>query len=219
MPGNTPCEIGCICKKHTNSGNRNGVFCKPNCTCHRHNQTHNLTEEGRKRLVNSLLGNNHGKGNKGRTGAIITAETRQKISKNLVGKKKTAEHIRNMSLGKQAAMTDKLKEKQRIARVDHMIKNPNCQCGMCRLPINKTRPERILELLLSEFPEIRPQEKFPPYKIDVYIPAPYHLAFEADGEFWHKPKRDQARDNFLLKKYNLPVIRLTSTELIAMGID
>ncbi len=51
-------------------------------------------------------------------------------------------------------------------------------------------------------------------RVDAYLPLPYHLAFEADGEYWHQhPRRDAARDAYLLKEFSLPVIRINGSEL------
>ena len=58
-----------------------------------------------------------------------------------------------------------------------------------------------------------PQKAFGRYNVDAYLPPPYHLAFEADGEYWHDPKKDAIRDTQLLSKFQLPVVRLSEREL------
>lgn len=51
--------------------------------------------------------------------------------------------------------------------------------------------------------------------VDCYLPD-YHLAFEADGTYWHRAElqaRDRARDERLWERFRLPVVRLTQAEL------
>jgi hypothetical protein len=78
-------------------------------------------------------------------------------------------------------------------------------------------PRRLAMTLLREFPELVFEAKFGRYSVDVYLPPPYHLAFEADGDHWHnKPgakERDEKRDAVLLKQYGLPVVRLAQGEI------
>jgi len=100
-------------------------------------------------------------------------------------------------------------------------KNAKCCCATCRLPQSPTRIENILvNGLLAEFPEVRREERFGCYRIDAYLPAPYHLAFEADGNYWHRErsKNDAERDATLLRKYGLPVVRLSEFELLTMEV-
>ena len=75
----------------------------------------------------------------------------------------------------------------------------------------------MIETFLSEFPEVIPEKQFGRYRVDAYLPPPYHLAFEADGEYWHRDSADydEARDAYLLEKHDLPVIRLTEEEINA----
>lgn len=96
---------------------------------------------------------------------------------------------------------------------------PGCFCCVCGSFVSPTRLERILcEIILSEFPEVIPEKRFGPYRVDAYLPPPYHLAFEADGAYWHtKPDRrarDVRRDAYLLKERGLVVVRLSQTELL-----
>lgn len=59
------------------------------------------------------------------------------------------------------------------------------------------------------------------YSVDLYEPN-YHLAFEADGDYWHNYKETKEpgyfdrRDAYLLKRYNLPTIRFTDMEIRSM---
>lgn len=54
------------------------------------------------------------------------------------------------------------------------------------------------------------------YQVDCYVPD-YHLAFEADGDYWHSlpdvRERDARRDIALLQNFNLPTVRFSETEI------
>lgn len=59
--------------------------------------------------------------------------------------------------------------------------------------------------------EVMDEVVFPPYQVDVYVPA-FHVAIEADGP-QHSERRDEKRDKMLLETYHLPVFRVTPEEL------
>ncbi|KKM22554.1 hypothetical protein LCGC14_1624190 [marine sediment metagenome] len=105
---------------------------------------------------------------------------------------------------------------------DHLTKDPNnCQCGPHSAGQRTTRIERVLrEVLLSEFPEVVEQKRFGRYVVDAYLPPPYHLAFEANGQYRHNrsgyKERNAARDLELMENFNLPVVRLGEFELREM---
>ena len=90
----------------------------------------------------------------------------------------------------------------------------NCRCWV-HGPKSPTSIEKSLFSLLSEFPEIIEQKRFGRYRVDAYLPPPYHLVFEADGTYWHRNREqyDQLRDQYLLENFNLPVVHLTEEEL------
>jgi len=54
--------------------------------------------------------------------------------------------------------------------------------------------------------EIMDEEPFPPYDVDIYIPA-HHVVVEIDGP-QHEKKRDEKRDKKLLEEYGLPVFHI-----------
>lgn len=102
---------------------------------------------------------------------------------------------------------------------------PDCKCyGHYRIEYRATSLERVLvEVLLAEFPVVEhsldgvnPKVRFGRYLVDAYLPSPYHLAFEADGEFWHDKRRarDKRRDEELLRRFGLHVVRMTGRELL-----
>jgi very-short-patch-repair endonuclease len=73
---------------------------------------------------------------------------------------------------------------------------------------------KMVELFLSEFPCVELEHRFGRYTVDAYLPPPYHLAFEADGEHWHKDKaRDARRDQVLMDQFELPVVRFSEREI------
>lgn len=197
-----------------------------------------LTEEHRKAISDRMKGNKHALGRKiiGRKSPPpFSDEHRKKMSVASFGKKKSFEarlKMHRVHLGvllsdehrmaKQAACsTPEFRQATRERTQKHIALDfPNCRCwphqsrnGLLRN--GSTNIEVLLvNILLAEFPEVREQEQFGCYQVDAYLPPPYHLAFEADGTYWHRyPKRDAARDAYLLRKFNLPVVRLTEKEL------
>lgn len=78
----------------------------------------------------------------------------------------------------------------------------------------------LVDVVLAEFPVVKEEQPFGPYRIDAYLPPPYHLAFEADGSYWHglpgARERDERRDAHLLKRFKLPTVRLTEDELVSL---
>ena len=54
------------------------------------------------------------------------------------------------------------------------------------------------------------------YTVDIYLPE-RHLAFEADGEYWHDSslvrEHDRERDAYLAQAHDLPVTRMTDVEI------
>lgn len=74
--------------------------------------------------------------------------------------------------------------------------------------------ENILRnVILVDFPEVVCEKRFGRFRVDAYLPPPYHLAFEADGEHWHNKKYDKKRDAELMKRFGLPVVRMSEQEL------
>ena len=142
-------------------------------------------------------------------GRMISSEQRAKISAALKGYKHTPEARANMS----------------TARKSHVMAcGGNCNSVGCTSPKSPTRIENILaNVLLAEFPEVRREEHFGHYWVDAYLPPPYHLAFEADGVYWHRAdskqsKKDAKRDAYLIMEYGLPVVRIGERELLAMEV-
>lgn len=98
-----------------------------------------------------------------------------------------------------------------------------CLCRYCtprtgRYQKRTNIEDILLHIVLAEFPKVISEKNVGKYRVDAYLPAPYHLAFEADGEYWHtRPGaiyRDQKRDSYLWRRFKLPVIRFTGNELL-----
>lgn len=137
-------------------------------------------------------------------GRTLTSEHRAKISESLRGR----------------PVTVAANAKRRASMKAHIAAcNGSCGSGVCMKPASPTRIEVILrDVVLAEFPEVLPEKRFGPYSVDAYLPPPYHLAFEADGSYWHgsdeQVGHDAERDSYLLREHNLPVVRLGERELL-----
>ncbi len=137
-----------------------------------------------------------------RKGDKHTPETRAKISASHLGKQFSAEHIVSMKA-----------RAKRHATLDL----PDCNC-VIHVRMHRFRSQlekRMINNFLSEFPEVIAEKRFGRYTVDAYLPPPYHLAFEADGTYWHslRPEYDEKRDAWLLEHAQLPVVRLSEEEI------
>ena len=97
----------------------------------------------------------------------------------------------------------------------------SCGGAVCAPVRSPTSIENILVSLLAKFPTVKRECRFGSYAVDAYLPPPYHLAFEADGAYWHSSQKqrlhDAKRDAYLLVEHNLPVVRLSEAELLYLG--
>lgn len=109
----------------------------------------------------------------------------------------------------------------RLAKMAESLANhsQDCVCGAHKIQRQGTGIERVLlGTLLAEFPDVVPQQRFGRWTVDAYIPS-LHIAFEADGEYWHSGEfaaNDARRDALLYERYGLPIVRLSESELKAM---
>ena len=160
-------------------------------------------------------------------GVPLTDEHKAKIKAVTIGHEVSAEARAKIGASSRGrSMSLEARAKISRGRRDHLTKDPNgCRCGphLWETGQRQTQIERILcEMLLSEFPEVRSEEKFGAYRVDAYLPPPYHLAFEADGKYWHDKHEQEdpgcysRRDEYLMENFDLPVIRLGEEELIGM---
>ena len=167
----------------------------------------------------------------GFTGKHHTIETKEKQRNALKGKKRPTrskewgENISLNKLGKTHKGTKHTKETRlklskihKIRMKKHMLlKNINCKCFAHHMYSNSKLGSRMIAKFLFNFPEVREEVQFGKYRVDAYIPPPYHLAFEADGDYWHNrpgaKEHDKFRDKQLLERFNLYVIRITQREI------
>ncbi len=152
-----------------------------------------------------------------------TEETKSILRKRQTGKKNSAATRQKMSLALRGRILSEEDKRRKSASQRIHAELPLqgvCGCFAHRPPPKaETQIERFLVgVLLAEFPEIQAQKQFGCYCVDAYLPPPYHLAFEADGTYWHQhPKRDAVRDQYLSERFGLPVIRLSELELNEMS--
>jgi len=154
-------------------------------------------------------------------GATAAAKRKARYSQQsrarFLGRPHSPEHRQAISL----AMTGKRHSRESISKmrqihIEHLFAGPtSCPCAAHKFPTSPTSIELLLQnVILAEFPEVVPQKRFGRFRVDAYLPPPYHLAFEADGEYWHRSKdRDETRDQLLLQEFRLPVVRLSESEI------
>ena len=114
--------------------------------------------------------------------------------------------------------------RERVRDHRKVCSDSGCRQLGCGGPIHSpTKIENTLvNVLLAEFPEVIRERKFGRYRVDAYLPPPYHIAFEADGTYWHEkrereqPGYDVARDAYLMVEHDLPVVRLGEADLLGM---
>lgn len=155
-------------------------------------------------------------------GRVFSEDWRNKLSLAKRGIKLTPEHIekiRQNGLGRKHSEESKMKMSE--SKRKHREESVDCKCASCFPPQSPTRIHKILLRILSDFPLLEIDKKFGNYCVDVYIPYPYHLAFEADGEYWHNKigakEFDKNRDKYLMDNFNLPVIRMEEKELTELA--
>lgn len=116
-------------------------------------------------------------------------------------------------LGISRALLASPKVKERARRHVERAQAGVCRCAAHHFVVSPTSLELKLRGLLAEFPDVIEQKSFGRLRVDAYLPAPYHLAFEADGTYWHKDKDDGARDRELMERFQLPVVHLSEGDL------
>lgn len=174
---------------------------------------------------------------KGRPASVWTEEQKERIRARFLGTSLSTETCQKISVaqkGKPLSASNRLgikaawntEEKRRFARARARKRWASSaqreRQGVVMAEVNRhlslsspTSLEKCLSNLLEEFPEVIVQKRFGRYVVDAYLPRPYHLALEADGEYWHQDSdADCARDTYLLREFGLPVVRLTERELV-----
>ena len=122
-------------------------------------------------------------------------------------------HRRSIEL----AITEESKLKMSRRQQLHMENtSTDCKCA-AHFQYTCSKPNKLEEKLfklLSDFSDLQTFVRFGRYEVDAYIPS-LHLAFEADGHYWHDRniEYDKKRDLYLHEKYKLIVVRLTDIDL------
>lgn len=149
----------------------------------------------------------------GNLGKVMSLESRQKMSLARKGRSFSLEHCRRISV----ALKGKAKSLQHYR--SRWTPEANEQQGrmMAEFFQSWPRPRTVLERALYRLLEVAgldyiPEKRFGRYIVDAYLPTE-HIAFEADGVFWHQNKeREQKRDGYL-SHFILAVVHLDDNDL------
>ena len=76
--------------------------------------------------------------------------------------------------------------------------------------------KRVMNSLEAKGIECMEEVPFPPYTVDIYVPA-FHIAVEVDGP-QHSEKKDTKRDNYLLWTYKLWIFRISDKDFNANAL-
>ena len=184
-----PCSSGCSCKRHIPGFNGipgRGRSCEQGCTCLRHNSP-------------KLYGRTHWR--RGKTGFPAWGNGLPgSIPWNKGLTKESDSRVAKYARGIQ----------QHIETCDGSCGSPSCG--------NRENPSQLqwlaYDLLLKDFDVVIPEERFGKYSVD-FLLAEEWLAIEVDGSYWHRVNKTnyKARDKYLLKRFGLPVVRLSEEEL------
>lgn len=149
----------------------------------------------------------------------ILAKSGLKISQALKGRPKSPEHIAKLAAlhrGHNFMTTERRKE---IANKHNSFDLPNCRCyvhGAARPYMVSSYTWMLCDVLEAlGFELIIPEAQFGLYRVDALLGEEW-VAFEADGNYHFTTERrsyDAQRDANLLKRFDLPVIRLTGSEV------
>ena len=183
------CLQNCNCQKHSGGfrGTQGiGRFCESDCTCKRHSSTkpQGWVPWNKEKTGLPAWGN-------GLSGAIpwnkgLTKESDARVLKN-------AHSVQN-----------------HIEICDGIC--GGAACG------NRKNPSQLqwlaYDLLLKDFPVVIPEARFGRYSVD-FLLAEEWLGIEIDGKYWHHINKTnyEERDEYLLEKFGLPIVRLTEEEI------
>ena len=72
--------------------------------------------------------------------------------------------------------------------------------------------KKLVEILNEIGLMVETEVQVEPYSLDCYE-YDCHIGFEADSKVTHMKGRDRKRDNFIMQKYNIPILRIYDTEM------
>ena len=149
----------------------------------------------------------------------ISDETKAKISATLTGRKLTSETRAKMSLGRQGR-THSDEYKQRMSVLHRALRDS----GKIR-PVYRHRYTKLAQALHRHLAAsgvaVEPEVQFGRFVVDLYDRA-NHVAYEADGEYWHnRVKQKQPdfyvkRDQYLRDRFGLTVVRFAERDIRRM---
>ena len=140
-----------------------------------------------------------------RKGKAKTLDHRQKISAGLSGLSKSTAHKNALSLS---------------LKRHGALPLPDCKCSIHERPVY-VGPTKLAwtayDILLKDFSVVIPEERFGAYNVD-FLLAEEWLGIEVDGDGWHKntQEKDARRDALILETFQLPIVRITQTEIREM---
>jgi very-short-patch-repair endonuclease len=135
-------------------------------------------------------------------GRVVTEETRELLRKWMTGRK----------LG---PLSQEVRRRMGISHARAISEG--------KYPKTNTIPHQILrEWLKLQGKESTSEVRFGRYCVDEYVEEE-HIAYEADGTFWHSLpsviEKDKRRDRELFEQYGVVVIRITEASLLKWRKD
>ena len=204
---------------------------------HKNALGHRLSPEVRQRLSETSTGNQNALGyhhseevrlflSKLSTGHTPSEETRKKLSTAHKGSRHSAAAIQKMSDAKMGHPVSKdtrkklsVAGKRQWSGIPKWKRDLFCAswvlAGLRSQQTFGLTPSSLERIMHKHFAdagvEFETQKAFFPYFVDIWIPS-LNLVVEVDGVYWHNlpgiPERDRKRDRYLIKKYNVRIVRV-----------
>ncbi len=191
----------------------------PECRCYVHrSKNEGMTPEIRakigaanaKALKGKKLGLAHRNAvSRGLLGHPVNDETKQKISAAQSGRP------RPPGSGNFKPHSEETKRKLSERMKEHAAQDLDCGCWVHspNAASVSSLTWKLSDFLVGAgFETVIPEARIGRHIIDVLLGDEW-IAFEADGKYWHDPKKDLKRDNELQEKFQLPVVRISEEEI------
>lgn len=148
-----------------------------------------------------------------------TEQRRQAISKALKGRVLSDEYRARISTSKRGKSSMTKERYKEISKRHNDLDLPNCRCyvhGAARPYMISSLTWKLADVLVAAgFNKVIAEAQFGRKRVDVLL-ADEWLAFEADGNYHFTDDRqayDKQRDEDLLNRFDLPVVRLSGSEV------
>ena len=137
---------------------------------------------------------------------VNNPETKKRMADNLrsmrrpIGSKNSAAHNKAVSDG---------------AKRHAALELDDCRCFIhspVAISVSALSWKLIDFLVNAGFEIVIPEAQFGRYHIDALL-ANEWIGIEADGAYWHNAEYDKIRDQKLLEKFSLPIVRLTEEDI------